>query len=204
MHQPIRPLRPASLQPTPLQGVTEASIAENFRGLGTSQEKALQPGPQMMPQEIPFIQEKILMPPIEAAESVASETITAEPIAADSMVAADSPEAITLEAITPEAITPASLSKPSFWTVIVRGFQGAFQAKPLVTLSSLWIILLVLGWMATAEIISPGNDQPKPKTPIAEAQREQSSSLGLLGAIGFSCATISIILAQQLGQDRRR
>jgi hypothetical protein len=178
MHQPIRPL----------QQVAE-SIPDSFR-LGNAPPS----GPQMIPQEIPLVQERILMPPIDPAIpdlAVTGQAVT-DPAVITEAIAAESPEV-------PEAPT-----KPAFWMVILRGFQSAFQANPLVTLSSLWIVLLVLGWMATAEIISPGNDQPKPKTPIAEAQREQSSSLGLLGAIGFSCATISIILAQQLSQDRRR
>ncbi len=92
----------------------------------------------------------------------------------------------------------------NLWAEFLDALQRTFRVKPWVTLSSLWVILLVLGWMATAEIISPGSDQPKPRTPVAEAQREQSSSLGVLGAIGFSCATISIVLAQKFGQDRRR
>jgi hypothetical protein len=106
------------------------------------------------------------------------------------------------------AITEAELQvappKLNLWAEFSDALQRTFRVKPWVTLSSLWVILLVLGWMATAEIISPGNDQPKPRTPVAEAQREQSSSLGVLGAIGFSCATISIVLAQKFGQDRRR
>jgi hypothetical protein len=197
MHQPIRPL----------QQVAE-SIPDSFR-LGNAPLSS----PQMIPQEIPFVQERILMPTIDQA--VTDPAVT-DPAVTDPAV---TDPAVTDQAVTDQAVTdqvtresiaaespeaPETPAKPTVWMVIMRGFQSAFQTKPLVTLSSLWIVLLVLGWMATAEIISPGNDQPKPKTPIAEAQREQSSSLGLLGAIGFSCATISIILAQQLSQDRRR
>jgi hypothetical protein len=105
---------------------------------------------------------------------------------------------------TTEAALEAAPPKLNLWAEFLEALQRTFRVKPWVTLSSLWVILLVLGWMATAEIISPGSDQPKPRTPVAEAQREQSSSLGVLGAIGFSCATISIVLAQKFGQDRRR
>jgi hypothetical protein len=114
-------------------------------------------------------------------------------------------------AVTPEAALDIAEADPQvapprlhLWAEFSDALQRTFRVKPWVTLSSLWVILLVLGWMATAEIISPGSDQPKPRTPVAEAQREQSSSLGVLGAIGFSCATISIVLAQKFGQDRRR
>jgi hypothetical protein len=111
------------------------------------------------------------------------------------------PESALESAETNLQIAPPKLN---LWAEFLEALQRTFRVKPWVTLSSLWVILLVLGWMATAEIISPGNDQPKPRTPVAEAQREQSSSLGVLGAIGFSCATISIVLAQKFGQDRRR
>jgi hypothetical protein len=121
------------------------------------------------------------------------------PLIQEKMVVA--PEA-ALE--TAEADLQAAPPKLNLWADFLEALQRTFRVKPWVTLSSLWVILLVLGWMATAEIISPGNDQPKPRTPVAEAQREQSSSLGVLGAIGFSCATISIVLAQKFGQDRRR
>jgi hypothetical protein len=187
MHQPIRPL----------QQVAE-SIPDSFR-LGNAPLSS----PQMIPQEIPFVQERILMPTIDPAvtdPAVTDPAVTDQAVTDQAVTDQVTRESIAAES--PEA--PETPAKPTVWMVIMRGFQSAFQTKPLVTLSSLWIVLLVLGWMATAEIISPGNDQPKPKTPIAEAQREQSSSLGLLGAIGFSCATISIILAQQLSQDRRR
>jgi hypothetical protein len=119
------------------------------------------------------------------------------PLIQEKIVAA--PEA-ALETAEAELAPP----KLNLWSEFSDALQRTFRVKPWVTLSSLWVILLVLGWMATAEIISPGNDQPKPRTPVAEAQREQSSSLGVLGAIGFSCATISIVLAQKFGQDRRR
>jgi hypothetical protein len=121
------------------------------------------------------------------------------PLIQEKMVAA--PEAALDNA---EADLQAAPPKLNLWAEFLDALQRTFRVKPWVTLSSLWVILLVLGWMATAEIISPGNDQPKPRTPVAEAQREQSSSLGVLGAIGFSCATISIVLAQKFGQDRRR
>jgi hypothetical protein len=120
------------------------------------------------------------------------------PLIQEKLVAA--PEA-PLETAEAELAAPPKLN---LWSEFSDALQRTFRVKPWVTLSSLWVILLVLGWMATAEIISPGNDQPKPRTPVAEAQREQSSSLGVLGAIGFSCATISIVLAQKFGQDRRR
>jgi hypothetical protein len=124
------------------------------------------------------------------------------PLIQEKMVgASSSPEA----AMKPtEAAFQAVPPNLNLWAEFLDALQRTFRVKPWVTLSSLWVILLVLGWMATAEIISPGNDQPKPRTPVAEAQREQSSSLGVLGAIGFSCATISIVLAQKFGQDRRR
>jgi hypothetical protein len=115
-------------------------------------------------------------------------------------------EKMVVVVVAPEAsleTAEADLAAPpklNLWAEFSDALQRTFRVKPWVTLSSLW----VLGWMATAEIISPGNDQPKPRTPVAEAQREQSSSLGVLGAIGFSCATISIVLAQKFGQDRRR
>jgi hypothetical protein len=117
---------------------------------------------------------------------------------------------VVMVVVAPEAsleTAEADLAAPpklNLWAEFSDALQRTFRVKPWVTLSSFWVILLVLGWMATAEIISPGNDQPKPRTPVAEAQREQSSSLGVLGAIGFSCATISIVLAQKFGQDRRR
>jgi hypothetical protein len=119
------------------------------------------------------------------------------PLIQEKMVAA--PEVVVLEDADLQ-LAP----KLNLWVEFSDALQRTFRVKPWVTLSSLWVILLVLGWMATAEIISPGSDQPKPRTPVAEAQREQSSSLGVLGAIGFSCATISIVLAQKFGQDRRR
>jgi hypothetical protein len=122
----------------------------------------------------PLIQEKMVVVPPEAALEIAEADLQVPP------------------------------SKLNLWAEFSDALQRTFRVKPWVTLSSLWVILLVLGWMATAEIISPGSDQPKPRTPVAEAQREQSSSLGVLGAIGFSCATISIALAQKFGQDRRR
>jgi hypothetical protein len=124
------------------------------------------------------------------------------PLIQEKLVMAAAPEA-ALE--TPEAADlQVGPPKINLWAEFLDALQRTFRVKPWVTLSSLWVILLVLGWMATAEIISPGSDQPKPRTPVAEAQREQSSSLGVLGAIGFSCATISIVLAQKFGQDRRR
>jgi hypothetical protein len=113
----------------------------------------------------------------------------------------DAPEVLLEIASAEPALPP---TQQTLWGEFLQALQRTFRVKPWVTLSSFWVILLVLGWMATAEIISPGNDQPKPRTPVAEAQREQSSSLGVLGAIGFSCATISIVLAQKFGQDRRR
>jgi hypothetical protein len=124
------------------------------------------------------------------------------PLIQERMVAAALPPEAAME--TTEAAHEAAPPKLNLWAEFLEALQRTFRVKPWVTLSSLWVILLVLGWMATAEIISPGSDQPKPRTPVAEAQREQSSSLGVLGAIGFSCATISIVLAQKFGQDRRR
>ncbi|NJM46130.1 MAG: hypothetical protein HC860_08065 [Alkalinema sp. RU_4_3] len=121
------------------------------------------------------------------------------PLIQETMVA---PPEAALE--TTETNLQAAPPKMNLWAEFLEALQRTFRVKPWVTLSSLWVILLVLGWMATAEIISPGNDQPKPRTPVAEAQREQSSSLGVLGAIGFSCATLSIVLAQKFGQDQRR
>jgi hypothetical protein len=73
---------------------------------------------------------------------------------------------------------------------------------PAIALMGIWLILMVLGWLSMSEIISPGATTPLPKTPIAIAQREKDSSLGLLGALAVSCAVVSVMLAQKM--DRRR
>lgn len=73
-----------------------------------------------------------------------------------------------------------------------------FWKTPVIFLTGIWLVLMILGWLSMAEIISPGANAPLPKTPIAEAQREKNSSLGVLGAIAASCALVSVLLAQKM------
>jgi hypothetical protein len=72
---------------------------------------------------------------------------------------------------------------------------------PMIVITGIWLVLLVLGWLSMSEIISPGADAPLPKTAIVAAQPDQSSSLGMLGAIAAGCAVLSLLLAQKI--DRR-
>ncbi|MFM2430823.1 MAG: hypothetical protein RLZZ511_2036 [Cyanobacteriota bacterium] len=79
--------------------------------------------------------------------------------------------------------------------------SNALQQRPLIVLTGLWLVLIVLGWLSMSEILSPGATAPLPKTPIAQAKQQESSSLGLLGALAGGCAALSLLLAQKY--DRR-
>ncbi len=76
------------------------------------------------------------------------------------------------------------------------------RSHPIIVLTGLWLVLLVLGWLSMSEIISPGADAPLPKTTIGQVkQQDQSSSLGVLGAVAAGCAVLSLMLSQKF--DRR-
>ncbi|MBE9029942.1 hypothetical protein IQ266_09405 [filamentous cyanobacterium LEGE 11480] len=79
--------------------------------------------------------------------------------------------------------------------------EGGVRKHPMIILTGIWLVLLVLGWLSMSEIISPGADVPLPKTTIAQVEKDQSSSLGVLGAIAGGCAVLSLLLAQKI--DRR-
>jgi hypothetical protein len=79
-----------------------------------------------------------------------------------------------------------------------REAKSGFRQHPVIFLTGIWLVLMVLGWLSMAEIISPGAKAPLPKTPIATVQREKNSSLGVLGAIAASCAVVSVLLAQKM------
>ncbi len=79
---------------------------------------------------------------------------------------------------------------------------SGMQKHPMIVLTGLWLVLLVLGWLSMSEIISPGADAPLPKTTIGQVkQQDQSSSLGVLGAVAAGCAVLSLMLSQKF--DRR-
>jgi hypothetical protein len=75
------------------------------------------------------------------------------------------------------------------------------RPHPMMVLTGLWLVLLVLGWLSMAEILSPGADAPLPKTTIGQVKQDQNSSLGVLGAVAAGCAVLSLMLAQKI--DRR-
>ncbi len=78
---------------------------------------------------------------------------------------------------------------------------SGIRQHPMMVLTGLWLVLLVLGWLSMSEIISPGADAPLPKTAIVAAKQDQSSSLGVLGAVAAGCAVLSLMLSQKF--DRR-
>jgi hypothetical protein len=79
---------------------------------------------------------------------------------------------------------------------------SGMRKHPMIVLTGLWLVLLVLGWLSMSEILSPGADAPLPKTTIGQVkQQDQSSSLGVLGAVAAGCAVLSLMLSQKL--DRR-
>jgi hypothetical protein len=116
--------------------------------------------------------------------------------------ARDFPIASDREPIAAEPSTVAPIDLSEHLTHRPRPQPKGFRQHPVIVLTGIWLVLMVLGWLSMAEIISPGANAPLPKTPIATAQREKNSSLSVLGAIAVSCAVMSVLLAQKM--ERRR
>jgi hypothetical protein len=115
---------------------------------------------------------------------------------------ADLPISTASEVVPAESLLSEPIDLSEHLTRRQRPQPTGFRQHPVLVLTGIWLVLMVLGWLSMAEIISPGVNAPLPKTPIAAAQREKSSSLGVLGAIAVSCAVVSVLLAQKMEQRR--
>jgi hypothetical protein len=94
-----------------------------------------------------------------------------------------------------------------------RYTQSAGGRKQVIMIfAGLWLILLLLGGLSVAEIVSLGSDLPPPPLPSLEtgttspqitlppAPQRPNSALGVLGAIAGSCIGLSFLLSRKIAR----